>query len=123
MVNFSVAVREEHERIVFLRSLVPGGADRSYGVEVARLAGLPFEVIERARRLLTELESSHEGDGRPLPRRPDPAQLTLFSAPPHPAVERLRRVDPNHLTPIQALALLADVVAMAREETPTGGSV
>ena len=79
------------------------------------VGSLYTEVIDRARRLLAELESSHEGDGRPITRRPDPAQLTLFSPPPHPAVERLRRVDPNHLTPIQALALLADVVALAQD--------
>ncbi|MBW3631285.1 MAG: DNA mismatch repair protein MutS, partial [Gemmatimonadetes bacterium] len=115
VVNFSVAVREERDRIVFLRSLVAGGADRSYGVEVARLAGLPAEVIARARRILTELEAPSEGDPRRPLLRPDPTQLTLFSPQPHPAVERLRRVDPNHLTPIQALALLADVVEMARD--------
>jgi DNA mismatch repair protein MutS len=115
VVNFSVAVREERERIVFLRSLVTGGADRSYGVEVARLAGLPTEVIDRARHILAELEAPREEELRRSAHRPDPAQLTLFATPPHPAVERLRRVDPNQLTPIQALALLADVVALARD--------
>jgi DNA mismatch repair protein MutS len=122
VVNFSVAVREDGDRIVFLRSLVRGGADRSYGVEVARLAGLPVEVIERARCLLRDLEASGATNGRGA-RRPaaDASQLTLFGPRPHPAVERLRSVDPNQLTPIQALALLADVVALARDETPTAG--
>jgi len=122
VVNFSVAVREDGDRIVFLRSLVRGGADRSYGVEVARLAGLPAEVIERARSLLRDLEAPGASNGRHPRRQPlDTGQLTLFAPRPHPAVERLRTVDPNQLTPIQALALLADVVALARDETPTGG--
>ena len=83
--NFSVAVKEEGEHIVFLRSLVKGGADRSYGVEVARLAGLPREVIERARSLLCELERGGRGAGaRARRRRPDP----LASSPSSPRPRR-----------------------------------
>jgi DNA mismatch repair protein MutS len=117
VVNFSVAVKEEGENIVFLRSLVAGGADRSYGVEVARLAGLPPEVIERARALLVDLErSSQPGAIRRGPTvAPDPReQLALFEAAPHPVVERLRAVDPNHLTPVQALVLLSELAQQAR---------
>ncbi len=111
-VNYSVAVKEEGESIIFIRSLVHGGADRSYGVEVARLAGLPAEVIQRARTLLAELEQrGREGSGRArsAPPPPDASQLGLFPAGEHPIVERLRTLDPNQLTPIQALALLAEL--------------
>ncbi|HEX5724233.1 MAG TPA: DNA mismatch repair protein MutS [Longimicrobiaceae bacterium] len=114
VVNFSVAVREVGEDIVFLRRLVPGGADRSYGVEVARLAGLPPEVVARARQVLLELEAAarpHAAVAAP----PPVVQLGLFDAGLHPLVERLRAVDPNSLTPLQALALLAELVEAARK--------
>lgn len=115
--NYSVAVKEEGESIVFLRSLVRGGADRSYGVEVARLAGLPPDVIVRARELLAGLER-HGDRARAAPRRalpePDPDQLGLFPAAVHPVVERLRAVEPERLTPLQALNLLAELVERAR---------
>ncbi|MBB4635340.1 DNA mismatch repair protein MutS [Longimicrobium terrae] len=112
--NFSVAVREVGEDIVFLRRLVPGGADRSYGVEVARLAGMPETVVARARQILQELE---EQSAAAAGNAPDPAQqLGLFDGGglPHPAVDRLRQVNPDALTPIQALVLLADLVKAAR---------
>jgi DNA mismatch repair protein MutS len=112
VVNFSVAVREENDDIVFLRRLVPGGADRSYGVDVARLAGLPPAVVERARHILRELESGGGTSSPPPPRRQ--AQLALFAAPPHPVLERLRVTDVNHLTPMQALVLLAELATGAR---------
>lgn len=115
LANFSVTVKEEGESIVFLRSLVRGGADRSYGVEVARLAGLPGEVVTRARALLASLErDAAAGRAAGLSRQPVPTQLGLFPADEHPVVARLRRVDANSITPIQALALLADLVDAAR---------
>jgi len=110
--NLSVAVKEDGEKIVFLRSLVKGGADRSYGVEVARLAGLPPEVTARARDLLVELEySGSHRRGRESERvaPPDAEQLGLFPAPPHPVLERLRNMDPHHLTPMQALNTLVEL--------------
>jgi len=112
VVNFSVAVREEHDAITFLRRLVPGGADSSYGVDVARLAGLPPAVVERAREILRELEAGGGTSSPPPPRRQ--AQLALFAAPPHPVVERLRATDVNQLTPVQALVLLAEFASGAR---------
>jgi DNA mismatch repair protein MutS len=99
--------------IVFLRRLVPGGADRSYGVEVARLAGLPETVVARAREILRELETA----AAPAPEhaRPEPeVQLGLFGPPVHPALDRLRGVDVNRLTPLQALNLLAELSEAAR---------
>ncbi|HEY0037746.1 MAG TPA: hypothetical protein VGB66_13705, partial [Longimicrobium sp.] len=85
------------------------GADRSYGVEVARLAGLPSTVVSRARQILRELESNGTE-----PRRVAAGQLTLFEPDPHPAVLRLRGVDVNQITPMQALALLAELADAAR---------
>jgi DNA mismatch repair protein MutS len=118
VVNFSVAVKEEGESIVFIRSLVTGGADRSYGVEVARLAGLPREVIERARTLLCDLErgggGGSGGAGKVRPRREPEPQLALFEPPPHPVLARIRGVDVNQLSPVQALVLLAELTEQAR---------
>lgn len=113
VVNFSVAVREVGDDIVFLRRLVEGGADRSYGVEVARLAGLPEAVVDRARQILQELEAAAAANGRQGP--PPDVQLGLFGeALPHPAVERLRVMKIDELTPLQALNLLADLAKSAR---------
>jgi len=111
--NHHVAVKETGSGIVFLRKVEPGAADRSYGIEVAKLAGLPNEVVERAREVLAEHESaeqrvteqlaSHEAQPRP------PAQLTIFTPLSQPVLERLREVDLNRLTPLEALNLLAEL--------------
>lgn len=116
--NYNVAVQEAGERIVFLHRLRPGGADRSYGIEVGRLAGLPAPVIARARALLRVLEGEHlvpALGGRPRTPTPSGAteQLALFAAP-DPVVERLRALDPDALTPLQALTLLAELSAEAK---------
>ena len=112
VVNFSVAVREVGDDIVFLRRLVEGGADRSYGVEVARLAGLPETVVDRARTILRELEAQAASTGS---APPSDVQLGLFEVGlPHPAVERLRVLRVDELTPLQALNLLADLAKSAR---------
>jgi len=123
--NFTVAVREVGDQVLFLHRLQPGPADRSYGVEVGRLAGLPPVVIARAREVLRLLEgdqlAASLAGGRPsLPaggrRGAAPTdQLGLFGAPvTHPVVERLRGVDVNGLTPLQALALLDELSRSAR---------
>jgi DNA mismatch repair protein MutS len=114
--NMNVAVREVGDDVVFLRRLVDGGADRSYGIQVARLAGLPTGVIERARELLAELEGTHshggEGLGRRGAHRPGseapPDQLSIFQVE-HPVVARLRALDPDVLSPREALALLYEL--------------
>jgi DNA mismatch repair protein MutS len=126
--NFNVAVQEVGERILFLHRLKPGGADRSYGIEVGRLAGLPAPVIARARALLKVLESEQlvPALGGPEPARPGGLrrgttnvpvdQLGLFAATaPHPVVERLRALDPDALTPRQALDLLAELRDASQE--------
>ncbi len=114
--NLNVSVRELGHEIVFLRRLVEGGADRSYGIQVARLAGLPDEIVARARELLGELEGTHthggEGLGRRGAHRPGseaaPDQLSMFQVE-HPVVERLRALDPDGVTPREALDLLYDL--------------
>jgi DNA mismatch repair protein MutS len=115
LVNYNVAVREVGDDIVFLHRLQPGGADRSYGIEVGRLAGLPASVLGRAREILRELEGAHSAGGEGLGRfgsggaQPARAQLSLFAPAEHPAVDQLRRTDVNALTPLQALNLLAEL--------------
>ena len=115
--NFNVAVRESGDDVVFLHRLQPGGADRSYGIEVGRLAGLPAQVIERARAVLRLLEGEQLVAGlagRSVRHVADTAQLALFVEP-HPVVERLRSLDPNQMTPMEALKALDDLARMARE--------
>src|SRR5947208_2401255 len=111
--NVSVAVAEWKGEIVFLRQIVPGPASRSYGVEVARLAGVPPAVVARARALLAELEA---GEG-PASRQPHAAtpQLSLFAAPEAHLRRELATIDPERLTPLEALAVLARFVDAARQ--------
>jgi DNA mismatch repair protein MutS len=124
--NMNVAVREAGEEIVFLRRLEPGGADRSYGIQVARLAGLPQPVIARASELLAELEGTHSGGGEGLGRAgayrpastPPPDQLSLFRGGDDPLVNRLREVNVDETTPLEALGLLAELCREARTRAP-----
>jgi DNA mismatch repair protein MutS len=113
VVNAHVTAREYHDEIVFLHRIVPGRSDRSYGIQVARLAGLPLAVVRRAAEILAELEQDElRRGGRPsLSGTPvaDQQQLGLFQTvpEPHPVVEELRRTDVDRLTPLEALNLLA----------------
>jgi DNA mismatch repair protein MutS len=102
--NFHVAVREWNDEIVFLHKVQPGGTDRSYGIQVARLAGLPAPVIARSKALLAELEEA----GQLQTDANDAAQLGLFSqARPDPLLAELASLDLPHLTPLEALNMLA----------------
>jgi len=118
--NYNVQVREIGDQVLFLHRLQPGGADRSYGIEVGRLAGLPPAVLVRAKELLRFLEAEQivPRSGRAMspasPRADD--QLALFSVMTHPVVQQLRTVDPNKMTPIQALDLLARLVDEVKRE-------
>jgi DNA mismatch repair protein MutS len=109
--NYHVSVKETGGGIAFLRRVEPGAADRSYGIEVAKLAGLPNEVIARAREVLTEHESVERlATGHLSPgATPPPTQLTIFTALSQPVVEKLRELDLNRLTPLEALNLLAEL--------------
>jgi DNA mismatch repair protein MutS len=109
--NFHVSVKEIGGGIVFLRKVEPGAADRSYGIEVAKLAGLPHEVIVRAREVLAEHEYAEQQATAHLSpgAHPPPTQLTIFTALSQPVLEKLRDVDLNRITPLEALNLLAEL--------------
>ncbi len=123
--NYRIAVKEGADGIVFLRKIVAGGTDRSYGIHVAKLAGLPQAVVERAQQVLQSLEENdqiaeharglvdkHATIPPPLPR----TQLTLFEVVEHPVVEELIAVDVDDLTPRQALDMLAKLQKKAKKK-------
>jgi DNA mismatch repair protein MutS len=121
--NLHVSAREWQDSVVFLRKIEPGGSDRSFGIHVARLAGLPAAVVVRAREILQNLERTEfDREGRPrLAHAEDEApgtggarQLTLFSGSEEAVVRELRRVEVDALTPLQALALLAELKTRLR---------
>jgi DNA mismatch repair protein MutS len=135
--NYNVAVREVGEQVLFLHRLQPGGADRSYGIEVGRLAGLPESVLKRAREVLQLLEGEQlveqlqtgrggEQHGRATSARgargalDESPQLSFFVVEPHPVVLRLRDLDPNQLTPLEALRVLDELARSARENRGAG---
>ncbi len=106
--NFNVVVREVGEAIVFLHRLEPGGADRSYGIHVGRLAGLPDPVVTRAWQVLKLLEAGHHVAQQRAPATPDATQLGLFAPPiPDPLLLELDGLDVNSLSPLEALNRLA----------------
>ena len=122
--NYRIAVKENADGIVFLRKVVPGGTDRSYGIHVARLAGLPQAVVDRAQQVLQSLEENdliterarglvdkHATIPPPLPK----AQLTLFEVVEHPVMEELRAVDVDDLSPRQALDMLVKLQQKAKK--------
>jgi DNA mismatch repair protein MutS len=136
--NARIEVHEQAGKVIFLRRLLPGGADHSYGIEVARMAGLPESVIVRAKEILAHLESQHlaideragerhEGNGAPVNARkpvtrnaPAPEttfQMSLFAADPRlvDLMERVRSLDVDRLTPVEALLKLAEFKRIASE--------
>ena len=94
--------------MIFLRRLAPGGVSRSYGLQVARLAGLPSAVLERAREVLDRLESGKRGEPAAQPQAAQ-AQMQLFAVQDHPALDRLKQMDPLNMTPIEALGALEEL--------------
>ena len=104
--NYNIAVRTRGEDIIFLRRIVPGGADRSYGIEVAKLAGLPDSVLKRARAILEELESQ---SGRPAPAAAPDDQLSLAAMAESETADIIRRTQVDSLSPLEALNLLYDL--------------
>src|SRR5205814_1346669 len=119
--NFNIAVREWNEQILFLRKIVEGGTDKSYGIQVARLAGVPKSVVERAKKILASLETGNpftarkekgNADSVPQPEVPSTEginQLSFFGkGGTHPVLEELKDMDVDDLTPRDALNLLAE---------------
>ena len=108
--NFHVSVKETGSGIVFLRKVEGGPADKSYGIEVAKLAGLPNEVVRRAREVLAEHESAERRASDKLSHDETPGQplqLTIFTPLSQKIVDQLRQADLDHLTPLEALNLLS----------------
>ena len=109
--NYNIAVKKRGDEITFLRRIVPGGADESYGIQVAKLAGIPDSIIERAKEILSELNSAQPS--RPErydePMEEQQAQLTLMPSSSGRIEEKLRAVDVNTLTPIEAMNLLYEL--------------
>ncbi len=115
--NYTVDVRDVGGEVLFLHRLRPGGADRSYGIEVGRLAGLPAAVLTRARGILRLLEGGHLVASTAKPHVVPDEQLSLsLPSAPHPVIERLRSLDANAMTPLQAIQELAELVRKANEE-------
>ncbi len=116
----NVAVTEEGGDIVFLRKIVPGGADRSYGVHVAQLAGIPRPVIHRAQEILEELEKQGDAKTRRKAMRdmtmPVSWQMTLFASEPHPLIEEIKALAIDELTPIEAISKLYELQQKARRD-------
>ena len=111
--NFNITVKEWNDEIIFLRKLVAGGTNRSYGIQVARLAGIPDTVIQRATRILADIENGNPtlpngqgrrlqtGDGQPLQ-----VQLELFKGPENAAIKEIQELDTARMTPMDALNFL-----------------
>ena len=106
--NYNIAVKTRGDEISFLRKIIPGGADRSYGIEVAKLAGLPDSVVKRAREILKELEAEG-GAPRPAAAARDSSQISLAAMGEGEVAEILRRTQVDMLTPIEAMNLLYDL--------------
>jgi DNA mismatch repair protein MutS len=106
--NYCVAVQERDGDVVFLRKIVPGGADRSYGIHVAKLAGLPPTVIARAQQVLAQLERPDSTiEGTPVSLENETPQTLLPK--PHPIIEEMKQIDLFSMTPLDALNRLADI--------------
>lgn len=110
--NYSIAVKKRGDDITFLRRIVPGGADDSYGIEVAKLAGVPNSIISRAKEILADLESGKaETIVEKVPVDED-MQLSLMGVASSPVIDRIKSVDLNTLTPIEAMNLLYELKSM-----------
>ena len=106
-VNYNIAIKTRGEDIIFLRKIIPGGADRSYGIEVAKLAGLPDKVVRRAKQVLKELETEN-GVQYTAPRK-EREQVSLDAIGEGEVLDALRRCQPDTLTPIEAMSLLYEL--------------
>ena len=123
--NYNIQVKEWNDEIIFLRKILPGGVDKSYGIQVARLAGLPKQVLDRAHEILFNLEQS-EFDEVGVPkisrtenkdRLPSRGQLGLFPEPENPLIQKISEIDPNEMSPKQALDTLFYLSKIMKENS------
>jgi len=122
--NYNIAVREWEDEIIFLRKILPGGTDKSYGIQVARLAGVPRSIIERARDILTRLEAETlDFNNKPKfapsavkARKPKQMQLSLFGSPHDDTIDGIRKLNVENLTPIEALVKLQEISDAVRRK-------
>jgi DNA mismatch repair protein MutS len=113
--NYNVEVKEWEDEIIFLRKIVPGGCDDSYGIQVARLAGIPKEVLERAKKILAELEQAEVSYRDISEPRKTSFQLSFFSPLENKIIKELKRIDTDKLTPIDALNKLNELKKKIKE--------
>jgi DNA mismatch repair protein MutS len=122
--NYNVAVAEEGDKVIFLHHIVPGGADKSYGIHVAQLAGIPKPVVHRAEEILDQLERETARSPSVVQRQGkrrsqvEMLQLPLFNTA-NPVVDELKALDVNALTPIEALTKLFELQKLAQEDAHT----
>ena len=119
--NYNIAVKEWNDEIIFLRKLVEGGTNRSYGIQVARLAGIPDKVIRRAKKVLSEIENRNQGANmrslfaeRSTDTVKEAVQLDIFSKPGHFLTEELRKLDISKMTPLDAINCLNELQEKAK---------
>ena len=123
--NYNIQVKEWNDEIIFLRKILPGGVDKSYGIQVARLAGLPKQVLDRAHEILFNLEQSEFDEvGVPKISRtekkdslPSPGQLGLFQEPENPLIQKISQMAPNEMSPKQALDTLFYLSKIMKENS------
>ncbi|MDP2861534.1 MAG: DNA mismatch repair protein MutS, partial [Desulfobacterales bacterium] len=119
--NFNILVKEWNDEIIFLRKLAEGGTNRSYGIQVARLAGIPEKIIARAKKILYKIESEHGINGIPLfaengaGSKKMHSQISMFPRPEDFIVERLKNIDISKMTPLDALNCLNELQEKARK--------
>ncbi len=113
--NYNIAVKKRGEDIIFLRKIVPGGADRSFGIEVARLAGIPDRVVARAKAILKELESGGAAPQTVAVPAPEEAQMSFLDVGGSQIARKLRDITIETLTPIEALNVLFELKKMAED--------
>jgi DNA mismatch repair protein MutS len=121
--NYNIAVKEWNDEIIFLRKLVEGGTNRSYGIQVARLAGIPVIVVEKAKKILYNIENGEfdtQGTPRTAGGKKEPEsgsfQMNLFRKPDNLVLDRLKQVDISKMTPLEALNFLNDLQDIAKTE-------
>jgi len=115
--NYNVEVKEYGDKVIFLRKIIPGGADHSYGIQVAQMAGLPNELIFRAKEILAQLENENPLQTPNSPKNPVPddgIQMTMFEIQEAPIIQSLLKLDINRLAPVEALLKLQELTSMAR---------